>query len=249
MKLSCSPIEVGPGVTLYHTGPSLEQGPLPSFFYFSLSGPDSLTVPPYNQPVQFLQDQNIRVFSLTLPAHEEGLLPTDAMNVWANWIEQGSDFLDRFFEKAKLATDFAVENLLADPDRMAVGGLSRGAFIASHLAARDERFRFLLGFAPLTRLEKIKEFEHRGLASRAGKYDLSHLVEALEKKRVRFYIGNLDTRVSTRSCFEFIMALSELKKPKALDAELFISKSIGQMGHGTSPEIFKQGAQWIAENL
>jgi predicted esterase len=241
MTLSCTPIKVLEDIVLYHTGPALDSGPLPSFFYFSLSGKDSLTRDPYNQPVQFLFSQGIRIFSLSLPFHEEGELPENAVSVWAGWIAQGSDFLDDFFNKVKIATNYAVDHNFIDPSRLAVGGLSRGAFIATHVAARDERFSKILGFAPLTVLS--------ALHPAAGRYDLIHQVPNLENKKVRFYIGNLDTRVNTRSCFEFIMALSEAKKPKPSDAELFISKSLGKNGHGTSPEIFKQGSDWIAINL
>ncbi len=158
MKTLCSAITVAPDVTLYHTGPALDHGPLPSFFYFALSGPDSLTLDPFNQPVQFLHGQMIRIFSLTLPGHENDLPAKEAMNLWAEDIAKGTDCVGNFLDTVQMAVDFAIRERFADPHKLATGGLSRGGFIAAHLAARDPRFRFLLGFAPLTRLSRIKEF-------------------------------------------------------------------------------------------
>lgn len=186
---------------------------------------------------------------MTLPAHEEGLLATNAMTVWAENFSKKSDFLELFFETVEKAIEFAIQKQLIDPDHMAVGGLSRGAFVAAHMAARVEKFQTLLGFAPLSQLGAIKEFKEMQERTEVRKYDLTHLASKLENKRTRLYIGNCDKRVSTRSCFEFAMSICERKQTKAAELELFINKSIGQSGHGTSPEIFKQGAEWIVKHI
>ncbi len=242
-------LTVAPDVTLYHTGPALDHGPLPSLFYFAISGPDSLTLDPFNQPVQFLCGPMIRIFSMTLPGHENGLPATEAMGLWAEEMGQGKDRLSPFFDAVQLAVDFAVREQFADPKKMGVAGLSRGGFVAAHVAARDERFRCLLGFAPLTRLGKIREFAHLQENPLVQNFDLVRLASSLCDRSVRLYIGNSDTRVGTGDCFEFAMSLVEEKKPRTAQVELFITPSIGQMGHGTSPEIFQQGAQWIASHL
>ncbi len=249
MKTLCNALTVAPNITLYHTGPALDHGPLPSLFYFALSGPDSLTLDPYNQPVQFLRNHMIRVFSLTLPGHENELPASQAMTIWAEDLSKGKNCLADFLDAAEEAVEFAIRQQFVDPSKMAIGGLSRGGFIAAHLAAREERFRFLLGFAPLTRLNRIKEFASFQNNPFIDSFDLVHLAEKLAGRHVRLYIGNEDTRVGTRECFEFAMALVDHKKERMAPVELLMSPSIGQMGHGTSPEIFQQGVDWIAKNL
>lgn len=236
-------IAVAPGVTLYHAGPSLDHGPLPSFFYFCISGPDTLSLDPFNQPVQFLNGQMIRIFSLTLPGHD--LSPKEAMKVWAQNLEQGRPFLREFIDQAQTALDFVLREKFADPAKLACGGLSRGAFAAAHLAARDERFRHLLGFAPLTRLTKLKEFAHL----HDNRLDLHLLAPALADRHVRLYIGNDDTQVGTKECFDFASAIVKEKKTRTAHVEFFMYPSIGKNGHGTPPEIFQQGAQWILHQL
>ncbi len=249
MKGHCSAITVAPDVTLYHVGPALDHGPLPSIFYFALSGPDSLTLDPFNQFVQFMQGRMVRIFSMTLPAHENELPANNAMNVWAEEIGQGIDRLSPFLDSAQTAIHFAIKEKFIDPGKMAVAGLSRGGFIAAHLAAREPRFRSLLAFAPLTQLSKIKEFSHLQDHPLAHHFDLMRLAKQLSDRHTRLYIGNRDTRVGTRECFEFAMSLVEAKSEKSAQVELIVSPSIGYMGHGTSPDIFQQGAQWLTARL
>jgi len=249
MKLLCTALQATPTITVYHTGPALDHGPLPSVFYFSLSGPDSLTLDPYNQPVQFLSDRWIRFFSMTLPAHENGLSPHKALHVWAEDIQKGRDIFCEFLETATQAVDFTIRQKLVDPTKLAMAGLSRGAFFALHLAARESRFRHILLFAPLTRLEKTKEFAGMQSHPILCSVDLLSIAPSICDRHIRFYIGNNDTRVDTRSCFEFVMHLVENSTLRSPLIDLIITPSIGQHGHGTSPEIFRQGANWLAECL
>jgi predicted esterase len=191
----------------------------------------------------------IRIFSMTLPGHENGLPAKEAMKVWADDISHGRDCVGQFLDAAQLAVDFAVKEKFADPGKLATGGLSRGGFIAAHLAARDARFRHILGYAPLTRLAKLKEFAHMRDNPLANSLDLTHLAEKLSDRHIRLYIGNEDTRVGTEECVEFAMSLVKHKKTRVAQVELFLFPSVGQMGHGTPPEIFKQGVDWITTNL
>ncbi len=234
---------------LFHVGPALDHGPLPSIFYFALSGPDSLFLDPFNQPVQFLDGKWIRVFSMTLPAHEEGLSPNDALAVWAEDIAKGRDPLGAFFEQALQAVQYTVKQKLADPHKLGIAGLSRGGLIASHLAAREERFKAILQFAPITRISKGKDFESVQHHPLVQSLDVFPLAKQLANRHIRFYIGNKDTRTHTKSCFEFAMQLVEHSTLRTPQIEFIMTPSIGQMGHGTSPEVFREGAEWLAQCL
>ena len=55
-NVTCDIINGPNSISIYHVGPPLELGPLPTFFYFALSGEESLTLNPYNQPVSFLRN-------------------------------------------------------------------------------------------------------------------------------------------------------------------------------------------------
>ena len=246
-KIHCSALSLGSGVELYHVGPSLDVGELPAVFYFALSGPDSLCLDPYNQLIPFLLENQVRTFSLTLPAHEQGLPPTEALKVWAEDLVRGRQPLEEFLDQAQSAIEMVFHQRLVERDRLAVAGLSRGGLIAGLLAAREKRIKKVLGFAPVTKLALAKEFHE--IPHLVSSYDLSQHAAALADRQIRFIIGNRDTRVSTRACFECIEKLVEAaheQKIRSAPIELILTPSIGQHGHGTTMETFRQGAQWIS---
>ena len=252
MKNKLAALSVTPDLPLFHIGPALDHGPLPAFFYFALSGPDSLCLDPFNQPVQFLSGKMIRIFSMTLPGHEANLPEENAMRLWAEDMARGMDPIGSFLDSVSEAVAFAIRERFIDPEKMGVGGISRGSFIASHVAARDKRFRFLLGFAPLTRLSSLKEFSSMQEYPLVNSLDVEHLSSSLAERHSRFYVGNRDMRVGTRSCFDFSMSLVEAAhahKIRTPQVECFITPSIGRDGHGTSLESFQQGASWMANCL
>jgi len=237
-------------LTISWTGPSLDEGKMPALFYFALTGTESLTLDPFNQIVQFLHGEKLRVFSLTLPGHGEGLSPTKAIAFWAEEIRGGTKLVDDFVDEAKRAIDHLFDQNLIS--KVATAGLSRGGFIASHLAASDPRIESLLAFSPMIDLAYMSEFDALKNDPYVQKMHLSQLVDYLAGRDVRFYVGNRDVRVGTRNCFDFIEALTEKsyeKNRNLIPSELILRPSIGRDGHGTSPETFKDGAEWIKKKL
>ena len=246
-------LEDSHGTEIVYLGPGPEAGPLPAFFYFALSGEESLSLPPYCQPAAELENLPLRTFSLTLPGHGPGFNKFHAMQYWADQMAAKHTPLETFFEQVTAAIDWLVENGLVDPEHIAVGGLSRGAFIATHIAARDPRIHTLLGYAPLTRLDRVSEFASEEQPPHVKLYaemlNLEHVVDQLDSVRdLRFYIGNLDTRVDTEACFHLIQKLAN-HKVRQHNVELYITQSFGHKGHGTTSNIFKEGALWVKEHL
>lgn len=242
------------GLTLPYLGLGPEAGPLPAFVYLSLSGEESLSLEPYNRPALALASNDLRVFSLTLPGHGDGFNKFHAMQYWADEMQLGHDLLGAFFDQAAQAINWLIENEIVESEKLAIGGLSRGGFIATHLAARIPKIHTLLGFAPLTELTALQEFaSNPQLAEQAKTLDLIHLCDALTHVRnIRFYIGNRDERVSTDACYRFVRHLAEKgheKRARHQKVELFISQSVGHKGHGTLPNLFEEGALWVKHHL
>lgn len=220
-------------------GNDFSEGKLPALFYFSLSAEESLSLPPYNSPVTFLQNEALRIFSFTIPGHEEGLNKFDAMTYWAS---SGPSLIEDFIDRTSKTIEWLIETEVIDASRSALCGLSRGGFIASHLAAKLKKIPILLAFAPITQITELEEFRQR---SEFEPLNLENQIDPLcFLKNIRFYIGNRDIRVGTEACFHFIRKMAE-KKIKNLSVELFITQSIGREGHGTSPETFKEGSLWL----
>ena len=235
---------------LCYVGPDISEGKLPAIFYFSLSAKESLTLDPFNQPVTFLADLPLRVFSMTIPGHEEGRDPKEAVGYWASEMAKGNALIPAFVKECSEAATYLVENEIASD--LSVAGLSRGAFIACHVAAINPAVKRILGFAPLTRLSHAKEFEEMADQKEVQALALENLKGKLYDRKLRFYIGNHDRRVGTEHTFSFISKLSDAafeNRIRSSPIELIIGPSTGFMGHGTSPEVFKSGAEWLQSEV
>lgn len=233
---------------IHHLGPDLSFGPLPALFYFALSGKESLTLDPFNQPALYMAEHGIRVFSFTLPGHEEGYSNKTAIAKWAEEIHSGKPLIKDFVDHARENIEDLIARNIIDSRHLGAAGLSRGGFVAAHLAAEEEKISALLGFAPMTCINYLHEFKDTSSAS----LDLIHLVDKLIEKKVKFYIGNRDSRVGTAESFRFIEALTEASYQaghRSPPVEMLISPSIGHKGHGTPPHIFRDGIEWMKKQL
>ncbi|MCI0381535.1 MAG: alpha/beta hydrolase [Chlamydiae bacterium] len=233
-------------------GPDAKAGPLPAIFYFALSKKESLKVDPYNEPVVHLKNFPLRIFSLDLPFHGANFSSVDAIKYWANEIEKGNNFIQKYIDMLISSIDELISMGLIATKKLGLMGLSRGGFIACHLAAKIPFISFIVAFAPLLKLTFSKEFQPIQTLPLAESLNIIHLAPQLYNKNLRFYISNRDTRVGTALSFEFITLLTEtafqynIRSPQM---ELIISPPIGQMGHGTPNHIFAAGAEWIAQKL
>lgn len=239
-------VNLASNIQLEYLGPSIDLGPLPAVFYFALSAKDSLALDPFSQPAVYLSSFALRIFSITLPYHEEGRPATKGLMEWATAMQKGEDLLESFLKKVQNAIALLLSQKLILPNKIATMGLSRGALIAAHVAAKNPEIPYWLGFAPLTKLSYLPGF------SDLVNWDLMHIIDLLSTKKIRCYIGNRDVRVGTRNCFDLIEALTETayqKKCLSPPIEMRILPSIGQHGHGTAKETFHHGAKWIANQL
>jgi hypothetical protein len=239
-----------PAISLSFLGPDLTAGPLPAIFYFALSADESLSLDPINQPATFLTRHPVRIFSLSLPAHGNGDMATEAFSVWASQFASGVDPLTPFIEKGVTAIEMLFQRNLIS--HLGIMGLSRGGLIGAHIAARIPQAGMLLAFAPVTDLAFSKEFRPLAHLPLIQHLKMDRLAESLAEKRIRFYIGNRDERVGTGLCFHTIQLLTETayaKKIRSPQVELIVSPSIGHLGHGTPREVFEDGAAWMARHV
>ena len=240
------------GQTFYYVGPDLSHGPLPAVFYFALSAEESLLTDPFNQAVALLTSFPLRIFSLDLPAHGAGYRATEAIEVWAEQMAQGIDTLTPFLDQVALSiASFVTEGFIL-ADKIALMGLSRGAFVALQVGARLCLAHMILGFAPLIQMSQTKECQALGNNAIAEALDLNYRAADLLHKHIRLYMSNRDTRVGTKTCFDFVYGLAELAHSHGIRSphiELRLTPPIGHQGHGTSRETFEEGARWLIQAL
>lgn len=235
---------------LSYLGPKLADGPLPTIFYFALSAKDTLLIDPYNQPISSIDLTKYRIFSCDLPEHEPPKSPYKAIGEWIAEMQKGEKILEFFFDKIFQAIQELIKKGLIPYNQIGFMGLSRGAFIATHIASRFAEPVSIVGFSPLIQLSQVKEAKEASYYS--NHLDLTLLEEKLLQHTIRFYIGNHDTRVGSKVCANFIFDLADkafisgIKNPKI---ELQVFPSIGYMGHGTPKAIFEHGCHYLINTL
>ncbi len=189
---------------------------------------------------------------MNLPAHGPNLNPFEAIEVWANAFREGNDILSPFIDQVIFAINGLIDKGLIVTEKLGLMGLSRGALIAGLVAAKFPMVRGILGFAPLTQLTATKEFKEISDQAKFEPYNLENHIGALCENKIRFYIGNRDMRVGTDRSFRLVQSLAEQAYQNGVRSppvELIISPSIGHLGHGTSKEIFHDGATWLGKLL
>lgn len=237
------------GTTVFFRGPDLDKGPLPAVLYFALSGRESLFVDPYNKPAEVMEQGGIRVFSIDLPFHGEGFDNLAAMGLWVEALQKEPFFLASFIHRCRQVLDFIIIQKYANPEYLGVAGLSRGGYVATLLAASDDRIRAILGFAPLVDLSCLNEYH--AIQPHAS-HKLKELSQELTRRQICYFIGNRDERVGTSSTFACIQAFTEANYQAGVRSppvELHLFPSIGHKGHGTPVEIFEKGANWMLAQL
>ena len=239
--------------TAYIVNPKENQDcALPTFIYFALSGQESLSLDPFNQPASFLSELPIRSISFSLPFHEINEDKHQGIANWAKSIKEGTNFVEDFVTKVKKSIYYLIEKKIIDPEHIAVGGLSRGGFIATHLAAIMKEINHVAIFAPLTQLIFQPDFSELNEDSLAKSLSLHNLSPKLINKNFKIFISNNDTRVGTKQTLNFMESLvnaniSSGHRQPPIETTLYPPS--GHKGHGTLPHYFHQGAQWIAGKL
>ena len=216
-------------------GPPLDEGPLPAVFYFALSANHSLHLDPFNQPVKALESDQLRIFSFTLPLHDVEKPPQSGVD-W--WREADSDLITPFIDDVVGQIEDLIAQNVVNKEQLGLMGLSRGVFIACHVA-RKLPIKALLGFAPM-------------LTMGVDHLDIPQFSEQLCQNQIRFYMGNRDKKTSTKTTMDFILSLADHAYEKGLRSspiELIITPSIGYKGHGTAQETFIEGANWLRKRL
>lgn len=239
-------LQLDNNLKVYSVG-SNDKKPLPGIFYFALSGKDSLELDPFNQPVNIWKQYPLRVYSMTIPGHEETFTKDVAITKWKEEFAKGNDILSPFFDHVIESITLLIEKELLDPKKIATAGLSRGGLVAASVAAKCPHISHILGYAPVTNLKALADFDHA-----PDNFTLIKLADQLYDRTHRYYIGNHDTRVSTRQCYEYVEELAKnmhKNRISSMPVELFLTPSIGRHGHGTAKHIFEQGAHWLAKTL
>jgi dienelactone hydrolase len=234
------------GSPLYWLGPPLEEGSMPAFFFFALCGKRSLLEPSLNKASLHLLQAlgKVRIFSFDLPFHKGIASHKASIQMWHDALANGEDFLSPFFSSCKQVIEYLESKETLFTERICIGGISRGGFVALHLAAILPQITHTLLFSPLIdpALPNPCLFH----------LSLNTLIDRLAGKKIRIHVGNRDEIVYTEKCISFAQKLVNScyeQRIKPAPIELHLYPSIGYQGHGTIDNSFLEGAVWLEKAL
>jgi len=234
--------------------------PAPTVFLFGMSAEQALDSGFFEGLLRPLMDQGCIFVSLDLPGHgmdqKEGDRPEvpgtagarSALYCWRLRMEKGDTVIPAFIAKVSSVLDYLIREGYTDPENVVAAGSSRGAFVAAHFAAADNRVKCVVCLCPVTNLLALYEFKGRENDPIVKSLNLVSIAGKLAGRPVWISIGNNDLRVSTDDAIAFSRKLVELSAigEKAADVELYVYPAVGHNCTARSQEL---AAEWIASRI
>jgi|SRR5579883_1977562 len=224
----------------------LPSEPAPVIFVFAKDIHTALSDADFARVAWLLQRHSFLAVTLDLPCHGEDLRPGEPprLDGWAARVRNGDPLVEDFTARVSAVADHLIRIKAANPDRIAAYGVSRGGFLALHVAAADPKFRTIAAFAPVTDLAKLSEF--KGLEDNVLVRRLAaiNLAGRLRERRIWIAIGSKDDRVGTDSAVALARALARSgEKDVTPDITLLVGP---WPGHGIlDVGVQRQAAEWI----
>ena len=223
----------------------------PTFFVFATSVDDMNKYEVYSETGRELAKQGWLYVTLDPPCHGRDSKKGEpaALSGWAHRVKNGEDLMKPFVKRCRDVLDWLVAEKYTDPDRIAVGGTSRGGFCALHFGAADPRVKAIVCISPVTNPLVLREFAGVTPDRTAG-IDVRSLADKLAGRPIWISIGNHDERVGTDDCIAAcrrFVAASRKKQPAALSpVELIIAPS---KGHSAIDKAYTRAARFIVDTF
>ena len=103
---------------------------------------------------------------------------------------------------------------VADGQRIAACGTSRGGFLALHYAASDPRVKCVAAFAPMTEPAVVNEFVANAQHPLVKRSSVENVAGQLAGRPIWIVIGDQDERVGTDQAIRFARKLAAVAKTK-----------------------------------
>ncbi|QOZ78444.1 hypothetical protein XH83_25305 [Bradyrhizobium sp. CCBAU 53351] len=190
-----------------------------------------------------VSDSRFVVASADLPCHGRDIRSGEPPELkgWRYRLERNEDLFGAFTSRCIERLDQLLAAGEADPERVFVGGVSRGAFAAFHLALRERRFKSVIGLSPVVDLSDLSEFE--GYAGETGA--LHQRADALGYVSTFLSIQSHDERVRTRST---IALADEIIRTHPPPVDVTLRVEAGS-GHTVTSQMRNAASAWIVARL
>jgi pimeloyl-ACP methyl ester carboxylesterase len=150
--------------------------------------------------------------------------------------DKGDIFAGFILRVGRVITDLQARNV-ATRGRVIAVGVSRGGYLAFRLAISDPRVTDVIALAPVTDLQRLREFA--AVKVDEATYGLGRGAAILARKREFIQIGSNDDRVGTREVLHLVDGLAASAGANRLDLTFLLEPLVG---HATSEH--ERAAAW-----
>jgi dienelactone hydrolase len=218
----------------------------PTLIILSGTADDTLLKPTFLQAGRFLGPQGYLCVSIDLPCHGSQARPGfSSLAGWAKRAAAGEDFAEEFNKRMSEVLDYLIAEGLTDPQKVVACGTSRGGFLAIRFMAHDKRVKCAAGFAPVTDLRQLREFDVAKSVPAVDTMNLEAKTDALVGRPVFIVIGDRDERVSTDAAIRFCRALSAAAQKADVAGGVALHVLSQPKGHTTPDGGDLLAARWI----
>jgi len=220
--------------------------PAPTLIILSGNMKDSLTRGSFLRAGELLAPKGYLCVTIDLPNHGAEAKPGYSnLSGWGKRAAAGDDFVAEFNDRMKQVVDHLITQGLTDPERIAVTGTSRGGFMAIRYAAFDQRIKCAVGYAPVTDLRRLKEFDLALDVPSVDSMSLEAYVPQLVGRPILIMIGDRDERVGTDAAYLFARKLSEAAVATDVPSQVELRILSEPRGHSMPSSVGLSAARWI----
>lgn len=231
--------------------PTLPAKPAPTLFVLSGVYDETLSTSYFRQAGEFLEKDGVICVSVDLPAHGRDVRPGQSTGIagWRIRLVAGEDVMADVTGRLRKVLDHLIKEGIADPERIAVLGTSRGGFTALHFAAVEPRVKAVMAFAPVADLANLREFKGAEDHPMVKKVALNNLADALAGRAVWIVIGDRDDRVNTDSIITFARTATNAALAKKVSPLVDLHVIAEPKGHTVPAGYAELGAAWLRPKL
>jgi dienelactone hydrolase len=223
----------------------------PTLFMLAGTIESTLEKPYFRQCGNELAELGYVVVSIDIPCHGTQAAAGDCSGLggWGHRVGRNEDFVAECNIRLSRVLDHLIDTGLTDPDRVAIGGTSRGGFLAIHFAAHDSRVKCAAAFAPVTDLAALSEFRDLQEHPFVQQLSLENQAEKLAGRPVWIVIGDRDERVSTQRSIDLATRLSAIAKERDVPSNVELHVMSEPRGHTTPQGSSSLAADWVHRQL
>lgn len=236
-----------PGGIEYGLWGTPKRTPAPTLFVLAGTIEGTLGKSIFRQCGDELAKRGYLLVSIDIPCHGRQAVAgkRNGLVGWSARIGMNENIVAECNARLSKVLDHLIKTGVADPKRIAACGTSRGGFLAIHFAAHDKRVKCAAGFAPVTDLAALREFQSNSNHPLVQKLSLANQAEQLAGRPVWVVIGDRDDRVGTNNAFDFTARLSAVARKKNVPSNVQLHIISEPRGHTTPAGAREQAAEWI----